>query len=156
MALQTWWNKEFGQVWSRHPCLANKVILNAFKSQNPIPPSSFGAHIFSQLNHANLLWFSYCPHQKRLTILASSSHKASKSLKQLIVYDGIAWATDFIRISLPAFERSFSFQLDNLFPNFSFKSLNVLRLDRPTKEGNPRYFSCYQIIGAPNRRCISS
>ena len=154
--MQTQWNKEFGQVWSHHPYLASKAMLNALKSRNPIPPSSFGVHIFSLFNQANLLWFSCCPHQKRLTIPTSSSHKASGSLKQLIIYDGIAWAIDFMRIFLLAFERSFSFKLDSLFHNFSFKSLKVLHLDQPTSKGNPKYFSCYRITGAPKGHCISS
>ena len=130
------------QVWSRHPCLASKAKLNAFRSLNPIPPHSFGVHIFSQLSQAILSTPLFCPHQNFRTIPASSSHSESSNLKQLMVYEGIAWATDFIKISFPAFDKSFSFHQESFFPSLSFRSLKVFFLDLPTRDGRPKYFSC--------------
>ena len=66
------------------------------------------------------------------------------------MYVGIAWTTALINTSLPAFERSFSFQLANFLLSFSLKSLKVFLLFFPTKDSKPKYFSCYWITWTPN------
>ena len=115
----------------------------------------FGSHNFSQLNQAIFFSFAFCPHQKFLTMLVSSSHKASGNLKQLMVYVGIAWATALISTSLPALDSIFSFQPASFLRSFSLISLKVFLLFLPTNDGKPKYFSCYLITWAPNLCFIS-
>ena len=42
------WVRDPGFWMSLHPCFASKAKLKALRSLNPIPPSTFGLHIFSQ------------------------------------------------------------------------------------------------------------
>lgn len=55
-----------------------------------------------------VLLFSFCPPQNIVMIEFLSSHRLTGNFKQLIVQFGIACATAFIRISLPALDKSFS------------------------------------------------
>jgi len=89
-SFETRWTREEVLVCKRQPCLAKRVRLKAFRSRKPKPPSVFGTQILSQLDQANLFFPLFWPHQKLLTMLASSSHRASGSWKTLIVYVGIA------------------------------------------------------------------
>ena len=125
-------------------------MLKSFKSSKPIPPFSFGKHILSQLIHASFFSSFTCPHQNCLTIPVNLSHRVLGSLKQLIVYDGIAWATAFIIISFLAFESNFSFHLASLFNTRYFNWENRFLLDLPTKEGSPRSDPCGFMTCTPN------
>ena len=70
---------------------------------------AFGARSLSHLIRAIFLSSLHWPHQKFLIKLVISSHLEPGILKQLMVYVGIAYATGFIKISLPAFDSNFSF-----------------------------------------------
>lgn len=83
-------------------------------------------------------------------MLVISSHRFFGSKRQLMVCAGIACATAFISISLPALDKSFSFQANSFLANLSFNYWNVFRFDLLTNDGNPRYFSCCLISSAPN------
>ena len=115
-AFKTLCARELGFWESRHPCFASKARLKAFKSLNPMPPSAFGLHIFPQAIQASFFSLSCCPHQKLLTREFSLLQSESGSLKQFIVYVGVAWATAFIRISRPVVDSKFPFQLAILRP----------------------------------------
>ena len=71
-----------------HLCFAKRAKLNALRSLNPIPPSDFGLHNFSQETQVILLSLPFCPHQKLPIIEFNSVHRESGSLKTLIVYVG--------------------------------------------------------------------
>ena len=107
--LKTLWNREFSQVFNLHICLASKESLNLFNSLKPIPPSFFGRQSFSQL----IQWIFHCsplyPHQNFLIRDSMSCTKHFGSLKQDIVYVGIACITALIKTSHPSWESSFSF-----------------------------------------------
>ena len=133
-----------------HPCLAKSVKLKALRSLKPSIPSAFLWHIFSHEIQAIFRSFSFCPHQKFLTMEFSSLHKASGILKQLIVYVGVACAIALMSISLPAFESNLPFHPTILLPTWSFIRLKSFFFPLPTIGGNPRYFSCCLIIYAPN------
>ena len=135
---------------SLQPCFSRRARLKALKFLNPIPPFAFGVHNFSHFIQAILHSSFFCPHQKLLTILFSSAHKDFGRRKQLIVWVGIAWTTALIKTSLPAMDRNFSFQLDSLCATLSLSCWKVFLLFRPTKDGKPRYFSCWWIMSAPN------
>ena len=115
--------------------------LKDFKSLNPIPPLSFGKHIHSQLIQATFFSFLTCPHQNCLTIPVISSHSPLGSLKQLIVYEGTAWATALVNTSFPALDKSFSFHPASLDSRFRLIFAKVFFLDLPIKEGRPRYYN---------------
>ena len=143
-------------VWSLQPCLARRAKLNCLSCLKPITPLHFGSHIFSQLSQAIFLASSFWPHQKFLIMLINSSQSAFDNLKHLMVYVGIAWATTLINTSLPALANIFSFHPTNFLRSFSLISLKVFLLFFPTKEGNPKYFSCCFITCAPSLCYISS
>ena len=84
-------------------------MLNAFKSLKPIPPSDLGVQRLSQDVHAIFLSLPFCPHQNWLIKEFNSQHKEFESLKQLIVYVVVTWATALIRISLPTVESNLPF-----------------------------------------------
>ena len=115
-----------------------------------MPPSIFSSHSLSHFIHAIFCSLPFYPHQKFRTMLVMSSHRLFGNRKQLMVYAGTACATAFISISLPALDKSFSFQPANLLANLSFNYWNVFRFDLPTNDGSPRYFSCCLIISTPN------
>ena len=108
-ALKTLWNREFSQVFNLHICLASKESLNLFSSLKPIPPSFFGRHSVPQL----IQWIFRCsplyPHQNFLIKDSMSCTKHFGSLKEDIVYVGIACITALIKTSCPAWDSSFSF-----------------------------------------------
>lgn len=156
LALNTLWTSEVVRVYSHQPCFARSTKLKAFRSRNPKPPSFLGRHILSQLNQVILFLSLAWPHQNLQTKLVFSSHKALGSLKTLIVYVGTAWAIVLIKISLPALDNSFSFQLDNLLFNLSINWWKVFHLIFPTEDGRPKYFPCSLIISPPKRCFISS
>jgi hypothetical protein len=60
-----------------------------------------------------------------------SSHNNFVKSKQDIAYVGIACATALIKISLPAFDNSFSFHRWIFFHTLSFKYANIFYLERP-------------------------
>jgi len=68
-------------------------------------------------------------------------HSFFGSWKTLIQYVGISWITVFIKISLPAWDKNFSFQPSTFFRTRLWIPSKVLILDRPTKAGKPKYFS---------------
>ena len=128
------------EFWmSLHPCLASKAKLNALRSLNPIPALAFGLHIFSQAIHASFLSLSRCPHQKLQIREFSLLHRESGILKQFILYVEMAWATAFIRISRPADDNDFPFQLAILRPTWSLMQLNAFFFPLPTKGGSLKY-----------------
>src|SRR3712207_5505411 len=62
-------------------------------------------------------------------------------LRTLIVYVGIAMATDLIRISLAAIDMSRSSQLLHFLPILSHSGWNLSDFIRPSGVGNPKYFA---------------
>ena len=136
-ALSTLWTNELLFICKCQPCLAKRARLKALRSPKPNPPSSFSAHILSQLSHAILFLPSFWPHQNLWIIPANSSHRESGSLKTLIVYVGMACATALMRTSLLAWDNSFSFQPESLLSSFSFKALKVCFLICPLRMVGP-------------------
>ena len=125
-------------------------MLKTLRSLKPMPPSFFNEQSFSQEIHANFLSFFFFPHQKLLIMEFSSLHNASGSLNTLIVYVGVACATTFMRISLPALDMSLSFHPSIFLPTWSLVRLNAFLLPLPIIKGSPKYFSWCLMILAPN------
>lgn len=71
-------------------------------SLKPIPPNCFGTHNLSQLNQWILPLSSDDLHQKAAIADVRFLQVDFGNLKQLIAYIGMAKATDFRIISLPA------------------------------------------------------
>lgn len=71
------------------------------------------------------------------------------------MYVGTAWATTFIRISLPSIESIFSFHPESFLPTFSFISTKTSFLDLPIIEGRPRYFKCLESCIGPRMSRIT-
>ena len=69
---------------------------------------------------------------------------------------GIAWTTNLIKVSLPAFDISFSFHPISFFVIYSWISLKVPTFDFPPTMGKPRYFSQLFMTCAPIKFLISS
>ena len=61
--------------------------------------------------------------------------------KQAMEYTGIAYATDFIKTSLPAVDRSFSIHPLSFSETLSRKYLKVMFLDCPTSVGIHNFLS---------------
>ena len=68
--------------------------------------------------------------------------------------DGIAWRMDFMRTSRPAWDKSFSFHPWILWQTLSLVVLKFCFFACPTKKGRPKYFSNWEVIGAPNKSAI--
>ena len=134
---------------SLQPYFASMEMLKAWRFLKPIPPLNLDLHNFLQLTQAILDSWPRWPHQNLLIIPSISSHKPFGNWKQLMVYVGIAWATAFIRISLPPMERFFSFHPDNFLPTLSLISANTSFLDLPMIEGRPRYLLCRESYIGP-------
>ena len=145
-ALRTLWVKEFGFCCILQPCLARRARLKALKSLKPSPPSAFGLHSFCHDTQAIFLALSFFPHQKPLSIDAISAQRESGSLKQFMVYVGVAYATAFIRISLLALDNNLPFQPAIFLPTWSLIRLKAFFFPLPTIGGNPKYFSCCLTI----------
>jgi hypothetical protein len=100
-----------------------------------------GLHISFQETHLGFLSPSLLPHQNLRSIAFIWRHKPRGNLKQAIENVGIAYATDFLRISFSLADRSFSNQPWIHFHTLSFKYLKAPLLERPTSDGIPKYFS---------------
>ena len=147
--LSTLATREFGFCRIRHNCLASIALLKALKFLNPIPPLAFCLHIVFQLTQLIFVSCCCCPHQKFLIILSISSHRLWGRRKHPIVYVGIAWATTFIRISLPPIERSLPFHPANFCPILSLRIEKTCFFDLPMKDGRPKYLVCLESCIGP-------
>ena len=154
--LRTLATREFGFCRIRHNRLASIALLKACRFLNPIPLLAFCLHIVFQLTQH--IFVSYClwPHQKFFIILSISSHRLWGRRKHPIVYVGIAWATTFIRISLPPIERSLPFHLANFCPILSLRIKKTCFFDLPMKDGRPKYLVCLESCIRPRVSKISS
>ena len=103
-----------------------------------------------QLTKAILFSCCLCPHQNLLISPSISSQSPLGSWQQLMLYVGMAWATAFIRTSLPPMDKSFSFHLDSFFGTLSFISAKTSFFDFAMIKGRPRYFSCLVSCIGPN------
>ena len=131
-------------------------VLKAFKSLKPILPFSFVVHIFFHDIHAIFLSFSFCPHQKLLIIEFSSLQSEFGSLKQLIVYVGVTWATALMSTSRPALDNNLPFHPAISLPTWSFIQLKAFLFPFLINGGSPRYFSWCWMIWASNFCCTYS
>lgn len=138
------------------PCFASIAKLKFSKSLNPSPPIAFAFPIWSHLIQCILLSWPICPHQYPLISLLISCSRPLGSLNTPMLYVGMARITDLMRISFPACERNFIFQLVNLLLTLSRISLKTLSLNLPTKAGNPRYFSYEPVDLIPAMLAIRS
>jgi hypothetical protein len=109
----------FGNCMNRHACHANIAWLNSFRSRKLMPPIFFDSNNLYQAIQCTFLCSEFFPHQKYRVNCMSSSHSVAGSLKTLIVYVGIAWATALIITSLAIEDMFLSAQLLNLFTSFS-------------------------------------
>ena len=121
--------------------------MNFLMFLKPILPSNLGLQSLSQFTRWILCLLSSPPHQNFLIMISSSLQREVGSRKQLITYMGIVCATAFIRISLPAYDSSFSPHPCITRHALSFMLLKEACLFLPTKEGMPRYFSNSFISG---------
>ena len=98
-----------------------------------------------QLIHA--IWESLAlwPDQNLDIIELISLHNVLESWNMLIVYVGMTWTTVFNKISLPVYDRNFSFYLCIRSQILPFIVVKELTLDLPMRAGNPRYLS-YTVV----------
>ena len=137
---------EFLLCRSRQICFAN---ITSLKRAEPIPHSDLGWQRVSHLTQWIFLWSSFWPHQNFLMRFSISLHRPKVSLKQLIRYVGIARTRTLIKISLPAWDKSFSFQPWNFLHAFSLMKLKLAFFLHPTKEGKPSIFRIVWFPGHP-------
>ena len=154
LALNTRKNRNCWLSHSLQHCFDNRVVLNIWRFWNPIPPSSFAVQSLSHFNQWIFLLSVFCPHQYWAIRLFTSSHHVLGRRKQFIMYVGIACATAFIRISLPAFERNFSFHPWRRCTILSFMPLKIDLFDLPMRAGRPRYLSKFWTPFDPQRSWI--
>lgn len=133
--------KESSLVRILQPCFANSAKLKASSSRKPIPPFALGLHIELQALQHMLLLVPFLPHQNCLIMPSISSYKDLDNKKHCMAYVRIACNTDLVNISLPAWDRIFSFYPCSFFQTLSFRYWNVCLLEWPSKYGNPRYLS---------------
>jgi hypothetical protein len=134
----------------RHTCFARKASLNIPNSRRPKPPLVFALH---KVFHGSQCIFPLspsCPYQNLRIKTSISFIKRVGRWKQLIAYVGIAWATDLMRTSRPAWEISFSFHPLSLLHTLSLIWEKLAYFALHTKDGNPRYFSYCFIAGTPS------
>lgn len=137
---------EFLLCRSRQICFAS---ITSLKRVEPIPHSDLGWQRVSHLTQWIFLWSPFWPHQNFLMRFSISLHRPKVSLKQLIRYVGIARTTTLIKISLPAWDKSFSFQPWNFLHAFSLMKLKLAFFLHPTKEGKPSIFRIVWFPGHP-------
>ena len=123
--------REFVSWVILHACFERITKLKTCKSLKPIPPSCLLVHRFFQLTQWIFLSSLFCPQQYFASKELMESHMDLGSLKRLIAYVGIAYATVFIRTSRPAFDINFSFHPNTRLRIFSSNSLKVFSLDLP-------------------------
>lgn len=73
-----------------------------------------------------------------------------ESLKQLMVYTGIANATDFNITSFPLYGSNFSSYVCYHYQSLDFILEKILFLDFPKIGGRSRYFSYYWMFQVPS------
>lgn len=118
--------------------LAKRARLKALKSLNPIYPTFFGLHIFSQLIHA--IGFSFSRFCKKFRVAAKiESIKESWSRYMNIWYTSIACNTALIRTSQSACDKNF-FPACHFFKYFNFNIPKNMFFDNPIMHGIPTYF----------------
>ena len=106
-------------------CLPRRVRLNRSKYLKPRPPWFFGKHNLFQLTQWILRTSPLYPNQNFRIKNSISFHKPFGSLKQFMVKVGMAWITTSIRISLLAYDSSFSFHPCILCQIFSWMLENL-------------------------------
>ena len=131
---------EFLLCRSRQICFAS---ITSLKRVEPIPHSDLGWQRVSHLTRWIFLWSPFWPQQNFLMRFSISLHRPKVSLKQLIRYVGIARTTTLIKISLPAWDKSFSFQPWNFLHAFSLMKLKLTFFLHRTKEGKPSIFRIF-------------
>lgn len=156
--------RQVGLEMIRQPCFANKVWLKDPKSRKPIPPWLLPRHTNSQLIQCYFFSLLFCPHQKLAANMFISWQREPGSLKQDIVYTGIAEATALIKVSFPLWDRSCSFHLASLCWIFLMTSSNVCFFDLESTTGIQEICPASKITNAQdtsNRvsnslRCITA
>lgn len=129
-------------VINLQPCCPIMTRLKAWRCLKPKPPNSFFIDSFSHL--IQLMpwedWLLLPPPKRIHHFFSRSSCKVDGNKKTLIQYDGIDWANDFMRTSLPALEKNLVDQWLIWFQNLSFrKPKNVFFLLRMINS-SPKYF----------------
>ena len=111
---------------------------------NPMPLVSLDLQRFFQLTHAIFYSCSLYPHQNLLIMPSISSQSPLGRRKQLIVYVGMAWATAFLRISLPPIDNIFSFHPDIFFCNFLLHFNKNLFFGLPNDGRQSKVMLCFE------------
>ena len=123
---------------------------------NPMPTVSLDLQRFFQLTHAIFYSCSLCPHQNLLIMPSISSQSPLGRRKQLIVYVGMAWATAFLRISLPPIDNIFSFHPDIFFCNFLLHFNKNLFFGLPNDGRQSKVMLCFESCVGPMISSISA
>jgi hypothetical protein len=109
-------------VWIFQPSLEIRARLTSCIFLRPRPPRAFGMHReFQDLRDRFLVFAGGKPHQKFLKILSNLLQMLRGSRKVLMALEGIAAATDLVRVSLPAWERVLA-----LHPSTLLKTLSIM------------------------------
>lgn len=134
----TWATRELGFVKIRRNYLARSTELKASRFLNPSPPFSSAVPNWSHLFQWMLLSLFWWFYQKLDIIAAMSLRSLRGSLKTHIAYDGIAWITDVVSISLLTRVMNEFFQLESLWHTLFLMEAKDLYLDLSTVEGSPK------------------
>ena len=118
-----------------------------FKISQHNPPNSLSLHNLSQLTQWTFLNSPLYPHQNLQIRTSNSLIKPLGILKQLIVYIGIAWITNLMSTSLPAWDSNLSFQPCDFFQTVLLDKWNFSFSLAPLKLVNPNMFHTALLSG---------
>lgn len=119
-------------------CFASTAWLNKLSSLKPRPPFSLLRQNLFQLIQWVLFLSPTDPHQNLAQSLFISSQNDFGSLKQHMVYFGMACTTALIKISFPPDEKGLSFKPWRIFHTLSFTFQKTLFFFLPVWEGMPK------------------
>lgn len=148
------WEWRLLWFWVRdHACLVTTALLCSCISLKHKPPCIFSAQrLFRDFKSKQGLPCSLNPLQKFASMESSFEHNDFGKRNLLIVYEGMASATDRIKTPLPAWDRALDFQDDNLMTTLSMIGWNVSDLALRICSGKPKYLELIFTLFQPQRR----
>ena len=105
LTFNTLTHKSLSFIRRPHPIFIKNVIFMSFMCLRPRPPLC----LVLQTSIHPIAWMCQLlivePHRKALLSFSSWQHTLASKRVVCMVYDGIAWRTDLVKVSLPVKER---------------------------------------------------